>query len=1111
MNIIKRDGSVQKFIASKVQSRVEKASKGLNIDRHKVLMEVYSSMADDMTTMQVEELIATVSASYTHLHHHYSEFAALILNSVFEKTVGDYFEQVERLTEQGILTENFKNKAFKFKAFILDNNLLYKELDLDYLGIKAYQQTYLLRDKDGKLAETPLQSKLRVAIETANSEQELLEGFEALTSGWSPATPILCNAGTTEGQLASCQLHYLKGDSLEGIMDTFKDLAISSKNKAGIGIAAYNQRGKGSKSSKGWGAAGVVQNMKIANEIMRFFDQGGKRPGSTAWYLAPWHIDVFSFLNSRKVTTHESLAARDMFSALWTPDVFMERFLSGEDWYLFCPNELKKKDIDLVNTWGEEFTKEYNKAVDLAVKGEIPHTKTTTKKVIEEVYTAQVETGMPYIGFQDTANRLNQQSNLGKIKSSNLCVHGDTKILTDEGHLTIKHLENKTVKVWNGEEWSLTKVFKTGENKKLLRVLTSSGQELLCTPEHKFYTQVGYKGKSSFKIEAVEAKALKKSDKLIKMSLPVIEGKEELPYSYDNGFYTGDGCLTAQGQRLYLYNDKIKLEKYLTSVEGEWSHQTAQNRKIGHTKKLKDKYFVPLYNYTVKSRLEWLSGYMDADGCITVNKETQSVQICSVNKEFLNEVQLMLQTLGCDSKVTLAKKEGTHLLPSNNGTGGVKEYYCKTRYRLLINSNSLYKLTLLGLKCNRLSWDTTKPNRECSRFIEIKSVEEVEGRHDTYCFTESKRGMGVFNGILTGQCSEIYQYSDPETTAVCILSSVVAPEYINENGEIDYVKLEKNLKTIVRVLNYTIDNNVYTTKEAEKGAKDQRAIGIGMQGLADVFFKNKIEYGSPESLKLTREFQEALHYYTIKGSVEHRKTLKERPFTSESLYDIERGIFQFDKLDNVETTLDWESLREEVKTFGVSNSMFNCQMPTGTSSQTNRATEAHECLTNNVYVRRLNSGEITVINRYMVEDLQKLGIWDDKFIQDLALADGSLQDMHLQEYCPGCEVELAEEFEKIKKTYKTVWEISQKSRTDICIAMQPFIDQGISMNVYYKEPTISRWSSALVYAWKNNLKTGNYYCRTFKGTANKSLAIQKEVKIDERPTDSMFECDGCSS
>jgi len=347
------------------------------------------------------------------------------------------------------------------------------------------------------------------------------------------------------------------------------------------------------------------------------------------------------------------------------------------------------------------------------------------------------------------------------VLASNLCVAPETEILTSRGYQPIWTLVGKKLEVWNGREWSKTTVKKTGENQKLIKIVTNSGQELECTEYHKFYVQKDYSK------PAVETKALdlKVGDKLIKFNLPLIHGIKDLPFAYENGYYSGDGCHHKGKNILYFYGDKRGLIKHceLDSI----NYQDNQNRAVGYCKHLEHKFFVPGSNYKVGTRLLWLAGLLDADGTVARNGTNESLQVASVNKDFLKEVQLMLQTLGVQSKVTFTRKEGIYDLPANDGSGKSKKFKCKEINRLLISSTGLYKLSQLGLKCHRLQWEVREPQKCAEQFIKVTAIID-EGRYDdTYCFTEPKRHMGMFNGLLTGQCTEITLPSDEDHTFTC--------------------------------------------------------------------------------------------------------------------------------------------------------------------------------------------------------------------------------------------------------------------------------------------------------------------------------------------------------
>lgn len=524
------------------------------------------------------------------------------------------------------------------------------------------------------------------------------------------------------------------------------------------------------------------------------------RRGSFAAYLDIDHPDIKEFLTIKSVNS----SIQNLFYGVCVPDWWLIEMIDGDE---------QKREL-----WA---------------------------KILE----SRQQKGLPYIFFTDNVNNHKPEiyKKLGRtIVHSNLCVAPYTKILTSNGYIPIGDLENEEVEVWNGEEWSEVTITKTGENQNLVRVMTNSGYELDCTPYHKFYVQKGYShGTGKNKLEIIEKRAeeLQPGDKLIKFDLPIIEGVKDLNLAYANGFYSGDGCLTREGQRIYLYGEKRKLKNNFSFID-KWIIQNDFDREYGHTNKLKDKFFVPNVEYTIKSRLEWLAGYLDADGTVTNNEGSQSLQITSINKEFLQEIQLMLQTLGCDSKIILSREKGRFLLPKNDGTGELGYYDCNEIYRLLINGNSLYKLNQLGLKCKRLEWIVKKPNRECSQFIKVVSVENLDYTTDTYCFNEPKKHLGMFNGILTGQCSEIALPNNEDESFVCCLSSMNLALY-DEWKDTDAIKYAIYFLDAVMSEFVEKTKGRFGLKQSHNFAKNHRALGLGVMGLHTYYQKNMIPFDDP--------------------------------------------------------------------------------------------------------------------------------------------------------------------------------------------------------------------------------------------------------------------------
>lgn len=358
------------------------------------------------------------------------------------------------------------------------------------------------------------------------------------------------------------------------------------------------------------------------------------------------------------------------------------------------------------------------------------------------------ETGRYYQSWADTINY--NTPFYDPIPASNLCVAPNTEILTDKGYVEIQSVAGTKVNVWNGEEFSEVEVFKTGSDQELVTVFTDSGHHLECTPYHKFYVMDDY----HLKPREVRANELKEGDRLIKFKMPVIEGESVLPKAYVNGFYSGDGCLTPNGQRIYLYGDKRGLMDEFQDGTA-WYNQPNHGRMYKHYQDLEDKYFVPDNSYTVESRLEWFAGYADADGCIYRNNNNQQLVVTSTQFKFLRSIQKMLDTLGVSVKIKHFSEGGLKSLPLNDGSGECGQYQCKEAWRLIVPSNELQQLLELGVRFRRLEVVKHQPQRSATKFIKISGVGNFGNRADTYCFTEPKRHMGIFNGILTGQCTEI--------------------------------------------------------------------------------------------------------------------------------------------------------------------------------------------------------------------------------------------------------------------------------------------------------------------------------------------------------------------
>jgi ribonucleotide reductase alpha subunit len=518
MNVIKRDGTTEPVSFDKVLERIRKAATGLSVNYTRLAQLVLAEIHDGVHTTELDELAARLAISYMTLHPDWASLAAKIIISNCQRSAPTSFSEAMASLGPAL--------APAISAFIQENaaalNTMVQPANdflLDYFGFKTLEKAYLMRSKSKRILETPQYMWLRVAVgiwgglsDQTLSLTRILETYTLMsTKAFTHATPTLFNAGTPRPQLSSCFLLAMKNDSIEGIFDTLKDCALISKYAGGIGLHVHNIRAQGTPIAGTQGTSnGLVPMLRVFNNTARYVDQGGgKRNGSFAVYLEPWHADIQSFLKMKSNTGSEEERARDLFYGLWIPDLFMKRVEADAPWSLFCPHEAP----GLADVVGAEFEALYTKyEAEGRAKRTIP-----AQKLWSEVLVSQIETGTPYLLYKDAANLKSNQKNLGTIKSSNLCVAPETLVrVYDEWHgvpagttqdIPIHTLEGKEVTVWNGTGFSKVVIRKTGEKQVLLRIrieqtiVSKHGQNRVersvidCTPYHKFLVQ----GSTSFR------------------------------------------------------------------------------------------------------------------------------------------------------------------------------------------------------------------------------------------------------------------------------------------------------------------------------------------------------------------------------------------------------------------------------------------------------------------------------------------------------------------------------------------------------------------------------------------------------------------------------------
>ncbi len=839
-----------------------------------------------------------------------------------------------------------------------------------------------------RIAKTAAQYLKGTALEK-EAEQQF---FNLLWKGWlSPSTPVLANMGTNRGMSVSCSGGYI-ADSIDGFYSSLHEVAMLTKY--GFGTSGYlgDIRPRGSKISVGGKASGVVPVFKTYVQTMREVAQGTARRGAFAGYLPIDHADFDELVD------HVTAEPDDANIGWNVSNEFISKLDQGDT----------------------EALRRFQRAMKM-----------------------KMVTGKGYFIFPDKINAKRPEAyvkNNLDVKASNLCVAPETLILTDAGYQTISELDGEFVNVWNGREYSNVQVVKTGTNQKLVRVVTNSGFELECTPYHKFYVVKNYQGG----VVEKRANELKEGDKLIKSNFPIIQGTEVLANPYDNGFFSADGCYTTDGKRVYLYHDKRNLKKHLTASYKSWYTQENLNREYGHSDELLDKFFVPIGNYTISSKLEWFAGLCDGDGTVARCENTQSIQVGSTNKQFLLDVQLMLQTLGVSSKVTIMHEAGIRKLPLNDGSGLNGDFNCQASYRLLIGQSGICTLQDLGFKTFRLQLTDHRPNRECTQFVKIVAVIDENRYDDTYCFTEPKRHMGVFNGLLTGQCSEITLYSDKDHTFSCVLSSMNVSKYDEWKDTAavfwatifldcvaeDFIQKSKGINGLQKAALFT-----------EKG----RALGLGQCGFHTLCQSKGLDFEGLAAHLLSNEI--AKHIWD--------ESLDASKYLAELLGEPE-----------------W------CKGLGIRNTHRIAIAPTkSTGLLMGGISEGINPDPAMTFTQLTSAGEVERINPVLLQLMKDKGVYTKKHIDEVVENQGSVQ-----------KVDWLTEDEKA--AFKTAFEINQKSILRLASSRARYIDQWQSLNLFFAADESPEWIAEVhADAFHDPNILGLYYIYTQAGTVGSKECV----------------------
>ena len=823
-------------------------------------------------------------------------------------------------------------------------------------------------------------------------------------------------------------------------------------------------------------------------EIGTVHNGGGKRNGAFAMYIEPWHADIMEFIHAKKNTGPEEIRARDLFYGLWIPDLFMKRVQEGSIWSLMCPSQ----SPDLYKTWGKEFEDLY---LSYEKEGRFVR-QLPARELWKEIIKSQIETGTPYILYKDACNRKSNQQNIGTIRSSNLCVSGSTRILTKEyGYIPIEKVTEQRVSVWNGQEFEVVQPLQTGTTLELLSIEFSDGSVLECTPYHNFFitNQTNEKGM----VEKVKAHKLEIGNVLESYDLPARDHVSN---------YSGEWQTTIKSCLEFINAKSLLFQNYLY-LNSPCRHACQEIKLVLQSLGIPCQFsLIEESVYQLRIPFENWNQYK--------NKEVvpNTVRIENV---FVTNI----------SKHEFAEEKPVYCFKASKRERGMFEGIVCGNCTEIIEYSDEKEYAVCNLGSIALP-RYIKPNPSLSLLSSQRMI-VVKKQNCVYCqllvsylhqhaidYTSIYIPIdSEHNGELLKQLNNVHKIV---TYPAVFFQSVENDGFDYQGGFqemwkkflcpiFDHDELNEVVQRMTRNLNRVIDLNVYPVPETEKSNKRHRPIGLGVQGLADVFCQLRLEFDETDARTLNREIFETIYFAALSASHDCAKI--EGAYGSFEGSPLSQGRFHFDLCSDFNPSLhlskrwDWEDLRTKIRDQGgVRNSLLVAPMPTASTSQILGNNECFEPFTSNLYLRRTSVGEFYVSNDYLLQDLRRLEKKSKDVQQKLLATKGSIQSWI--ELPPG-----------IRKLYRTVWEIPQKSLIEMAWERHFFIDQSQSLNLFVESPTLDKLTKMHFYTWNKGLKTGCYYMRSRGGVASVSIAVdpsQKPSEIKEHEEEEE-ECLSCSA
>ena len=1149
MHVTKRNGSRETISFDKILRRVKKLGEeipqdqtvfrsvsgtpNMSINYTNLVIKVIDQLYDGITTTKIDELTSEQCASMSSIHPAYNALAGRIVISnhhkhtscSFVKTIKKLYQNVDKHGHANPLVSHELYQVVTTHNKVLDAFCDYsRDYLIDYFGFKTLLRSYLMRI--GKtVIERPQHMWLRVAIGIhGNNLERIKETYEMMSQKYfTHATPTLFNAGTPRPQLSSCFLVAMENDSIEGIFNTLKDCALISKHAGGIGLHIHNIRASNSHINGTNGSSnGIVPMLRVFNNTAKYVDQCVTPDTVIYTTKGPKKIqqvidgETQIFNRSGHVETIKQVLEHAYDGEMLT---FQTRFGSGTSLQITSEHPVLVMANNPFLTWTEDRRSSttndrgretpgvvWTEATNLDIGDMIAH---PVPMFYQDIETIGIDDCYLYGILLDAGQQPKHGSYHVRTMSMPLrvqhfvvsyltqrCIHYEAKVMVDP--------------MYRCEE--------TGEDGSSLASVTWKPTSLLPFRHADFYDEAGEK--------YIHARWL---------NLPIEKSSMILKGMIDAGgfinkdiFYECDPKMTECMRFLALkmgvlstislnpsnivfpptqemcslleleYDDRPC--PYLKHVENDRTfllNPIVAIEKTSYQGTLYDLQMTDEHNYLLSDGLVH-NGGGKRNGSFAIYLEPwhADVEKFLQMKKNLGDEELKARDLFYalwipDLFMKRVKAGETWTLMCPDECRGLSDLYGEefdalyTKYeregkgRITMNARDLWFQILDA------QMETGTP------YLLYKDA----------CNRKSnQKNLGTIKS--SNLCTEVVQYSDSQETAVCNLASIALPSCIDcSNGTTvyDFEKLHKIARTVTYNLNCVIDANFYPTENAKRSNMRHRPIGIGVQGLADVFMIMNLPFASEQANELNRQIFETIYHAALSESC--ARSQQEGPYETFVGSPASQGILQFDMWDVVPSNrYDWQALKTSILTHGLRNSLLLAPMPTASTSQILGYNECIEPITSNIYSRRTLAGEFVLTNKYLMRDLLDLGMWNEKMKNTIVANNGSIQTI---EIIP----------KELREKYKTVWEIPMKSLIDMAVDRGAYICQSQSLNLWLEDPNYNSLTSMHFYSWSKGLKTGIYYLRRRAKHQAQQFTIEPDKKDlnHENNMDEEDVCEMCSS